>query len=344
MVPRRKAGAAAGLAVAAALAVSAASPLFAQAGLEPGRALSRYRDMDSKDVLDQVEQLQQEVFATQQKAIVNQFILQHGATTRLEVVNYNSSGELVPAYVFRPARAEPGKSYPAVVMVHGGFHERLDEHWFFVINAIVERGYVVIFPEYHGSRGYGEPIYKNNYGVTDTADVLAAADYIAAKPDVDPARLGILGMSRGGMVALLAIEQAPARFKAAVDVVGLTDFLAYMAYKPDYRRKQIAEENAAFGGKLPQDNLEAYMKVSPLNHVDAIQTPLLVLASRNDTIAPYQLHTGRLLDALKARNKVYEAKIYDAAPGGHVYLYGDTPERADSLARILAWLDRYLGK
>jgi dipeptidyl aminopeptidase/acylaminoacyl peptidase len=332
------------LIIATAAAALLAPPAAGQAGLEPGRALSRYRDMDSKDLLDQVEQLQQENFATQQKVIMNQFLLQHACCTRMELVNYNSAGELVPAYVFRPAKPQPGARYPAVVMVHGGFHERLNEPWFFLINAIVERGYVVIFPEYHGSRGYGEAIYKNDYGITDTADVLAAADYIAGKPDVDPNRLGIFGISRGGMLTLLAIEQAPTRFKAAIDVVGLTDFVAYMSYKPDYRRRQIAEENPSFRGKLPQDNLEAYMKVSPINHVDAIQTPLLVMAARNDTIAPYQLHTGRLLDALKAKNKIHEAKIYDNAPGGHVFMYGDTPERADGLARTLAWLERYLGK
>jgi dipeptidyl aminopeptidase/acylaminoacyl peptidase len=271
-------------------------------------------------------------------------MLLNSCCVKMDLVNYSSGGELVPAYVFRPVTEPASKRSPAVVMVHGGFHESLDEGWFFLIRSVVERGYVVIFPEYHGSRGYGEVIYKNNYGVTDTADVLAAAEYIAGKPFIDPNRLGIVGISRGGMVTLLSIQQAPTRFKAAVDIVGLTDFVAYMSYKPDYRRRQIAEENAAFEGKLPQDNLEAYMKVSPLNHVDKIQTPLLVLAARNDTIAPYELHTGRLLDVLKAKGKLHEAKIYDNAPGGHVFMYGDTPERADGLARMLGWLDRYLGR
>jgi dipeptidyl aminopeptidase/acylaminoacyl peptidase len=332
-----------GLIAALLLAAAVGTGASAQQGLEPGRALSKYRDFDSKNPVDQVEQLKHEIYATQQKVVMNQFLLQHSCCTKMSLVNYSSGGELIPAYVFQPANQQAGRRYPAVVMVHGGFHESLDENWFALINAIVERGHVVIFPEYHGSRGYGEVIYKNNYGVSDTADVLAAADYIAAKPFVDPGRLGIFGISRGGMVTLLAIQQAPTRFKAAVDVVGLTDFVAYMSYKPDYRRRQIAEENAAFDGKLPQDNLQAYMKVSPLNHVDRIQTPLLVLATRNDTISPYELHTGRLLDVLKAKGKVHEAKIYDAAPGGHVFMYGDTPERADGLARVLDWFRRHLG-
>jgi dipeptidyl aminopeptidase/acylaminoacyl peptidase len=343
MVKRNRCGAVARLLLGLA-ALSAGAQASAQQGLDPGRTLSTYRDMDSKDIGSRLEQMKHEIYATQQKVVFNQFLLQYSCCVKAQFVNFSSSGELVPAYVFRPVKEQPGERYPAVVMLHGGFHESLDENWFFLINSVVERGYVVIFPEYHGSRGYGEAIYKNNYGVSDTADVLAATDYIASKPFVDPNRIGIMGASRGGMLTLLAIQQAPTKYKAAVDIVGLTDFVAYMSYKPDYRRRQIAEENAAFEGKLPQDNLDAYMKVSPLNHVDKIQTPLLVLAARNDTISPYQLHTGRLLDALKARNKVHEAKIYDNAPGGHVFMYGDTPDRADGLARIHAWLQRYLGR
>jgi dipeptidyl aminopeptidase/acylaminoacyl peptidase len=228
-------------------------------------------------------------------------------------------------------------------MVHGGFHERLDAAWFQLIDALVAENYVVIFPEYRGSRGYGPEIYDNDYGVTDTADVLASADFIARQPFVDPARLGIYGESRGGMVSLLALEHQPQRFKVAVDVVGLTDFVAYMAYKPEYRRREVAEESASFEKKLPDTNLPAYINVSPINFVDKIETPLLVLATKGDKVAPLTLHTGRLLDALKARGKVFDSKIYEAAPGGHIFMRGQSPERDDATARILAWYRRYFG-
>ncbi|MGH6781397.1 MAG: alpha/beta hydrolase family protein [Sphingomonadaceae bacterium] len=331
----------------AAVILASAQPAMAQ---KPAKGapraegeLSRHINLDAKDAETKLEIIQHEVFEAQQQNIRIEFMLKHGSTTALDFVQYPSGSELIPGYVFTPASGVPaGEKRPAVVVVHGGFHERFNVEWFPLITSLVQRGYVVIFPEYRGSRGYGSNHYRNDYGVTDTADVLAAAAYIARKPFVDSERLAIVGESRGGMLTLLAIQQQPTRFKAAVDVVGLTDFVAYMAYKPEYRRQEVARENPSFGGKLPNENLAAYMAVSPINHVDKIQTPLLVMASTGDMIAPITLHTGRLLDALKARNKVHEAKIYENAPGGHVFMHGDQPERDDAYARIFAWLDRYV--
>ncbi len=305
-------------------------------------ALDSFTNTGTDDSAALLKHLQQEIYVTQQLAILAQFRLDYADRIRLATEFVNSDGELIPTHVFTPVKAGAGARRPAVVMVHGGFHERLEPSWFPLIEAVVEAGYVVLFPEYRGSRGYGDALYQNDYGNTDVADVLAAARYAVTRPDIDPARIGILGQSRGGMVTLLAIERAPKQFKAAVDIVGLTDFVAYMSYKPDYRRKEIAETNPGFKGKLPHENLPAYIEVSPINFVEKIEAPVLVLATTGDKIVPHTLHTGRLIDALKANGKTYEAKIYDDAPGGHVFMKGATPERDDALRRIVAWFDRWL--
>lgn len=305
-------------------------------------ALDSFVNPDTDDAAALLKLLQQELYVNQQLLIENQFRLDYGDRIQLKTVRINSGGELIPAHVFTPRQTPAGRRLPAVVMVHGGFHERLDTPWFHLIDSLVSQGHVVIFPEYRGSRGYGDAIYQNDYGVTDVADVVAAGRYIAAQPYVDPTRLGILGESRGGMVTLLAIEREPKLFRAAVDIVGLTDFVAYMSYKPDYRRKEVAETNPSFGGKLPNENLPAYMNVSPINFVDKIEAPLLVIATTGDKIVPYSLHTGRLLDALKAKGKIHEAKIYEDAPGGHVFMRAETPERDDAVRRVIDWFGRYL--
>lgn len=305
-------------------------------------ALDSFTNTDTDDSAALLKHLQQEIYVNQQLAILNQFRLDYAGRIRLSTEYVNSDGELIPTHVFTPAKNTAGRR-PAVVMVHGGFHERLEPSWFPLIEAAVEAGYVVLFPEYRGSRGYGDAIYQNDYGNTDVADVLAAGHYAATRPDIDPARIGILGQSRGGMVTLLAIERAPKQFKAAVDIVGLTDFVAYMSYKPDYRRREVADTNPSFKGKLPHENLPAYINVSPINFVEKIEAPLLVLATSGDKIVPHTIHTGRLIDALKANGKTFEAKIYGDAPGGHVFMKGATSERDDALKRIVAWFDRWLG-
>lgn len=331
------------LVLALGLAAVPLAPLAAQsAGTAKEGELGSYINHDAQDTATKLTDIQQEVFATQQQNVRIEFLLEHGDKIHMDFVQYPSGHELSPGYVFYAKGMDQSRKHPAVVLLHGGFHERFNVEWFPLIAGLTQRGYVVVFPEYHGSRGYGQEQYRNDYGNSDTNDVLAAADYIAKKPFVDPARLSIVGESRGGMVTLLAIEKAPTKFKAAVDVVGLTDFVAYMAYKPEYRREEVAKESKSFGGKLPNENLAAYMAASPINGVDKIQTPLLVMASTGDTIAPLQLHTGRLLDALKARGKVFESKIYDNAPGGHIFLHGDQPEREDAYQRIYAWLERWV--
>ena len=76
--------------------------------------------------------------------------------------------------------------------------------------------------------------------------------------------------------------------------------------------------------------------------MDKIETPLLILATTFDSTVPVQLHTERLIDALKARGKDFEAKIYDRAPGGHGFSQGDSEQARDSIDRIFVFLAKYL--
>jgi len=298
-------------------------------------------NQEAKDVETKLELMQQELYAAQQQ-IVFLSLREFADRMTYRRVLFPSGKELVPAYIFTPRALDSRKQYPGLVIVHGAFHGRLDWRFFDLINYAVARDYIVIFPEYRGSSGYGDQVYKNNYGITDVSDVLAATDYLVkSEPRVDPNRLGIYGHSRGGMVTLLAIERSPNKYRAAVDVAGLADFLAFMAYKPDFRRMETAVE-PYFGGKLPAENLGPYMEISPINHVDQIRTPLFVAATTGDKTVPLNLHSGRLIDVLKAHDKVFESKIYENAPGDHIFLFGDSDERKDLFERTFTFLAKYL--
>ena len=298
-------------------------------------------NQEAKDVTTKLELLQQDLYIAQQE-ITFLSLRSYEDHMAVKRVLFPSGKEIVPGYIFTPRQIDKNKRYPGLVIVHGAFHGHLDWRFFDLIEFAVNKGYVVMFPEYRGSAGYGDQTYKNTYGITDTADVLASADYLVkSHPYVDPNRLGIYGHSRGGMVTLLAIEHAPTKFKAAVDVAGLADFLAFMAYKPDFRRLETANE-PGFGGKLPSENLAPYIDISPLNHVDQIQTPIFVAATTGDRTVPLTLHTGRLVDALRSRNKVHEVKIYENAPGDHIFIFGDSDERRDLFECSFAFLAKYL--
>lgn len=304
--------------------------------------LHTFINPDADDVATKLDLLIHTLYEVNQKLVTLTFMQRYGDRIRMErVMVPNVEHELIPAWLFTPVRLEQGRRHPAIVAVHGGFHYSLDEEYFGFIERFVREGYVVIYPEYRGSRGYGKEHYDaQEYGRGDVEDVLSAAELVAKKPFVDPQRLGIVGRSRGGMVTLLAIEKQPKRFRAAVDVVGLTDVLMYMAYKPEYRRQELAKEPHLKG--LPFDNLQAYIDISPIHHVEKIETPLLIHATTYDPIVPHLVHTERLVEALKAHGKQYEYKLYERAPGGHGYSEADSPEAVDSLNRIVEFLDRHL--
>jgi dipeptidyl aminopeptidase/acylaminoacyl peptidase len=304
--------------------------------------LQAFINPEAKDLDTKLDVLQQTLYAVDQKLTNLTFAQRYGDRIRMEAVMFpNPDHGLTPGYVFTPIPVEKGKRYPGLVAVHGGYHFSFGEEFFGYIERAVAEGYVVIFPEYRGSRGYGAEHYKaQDYGGTDVDDILAAADCLAARRYIQPSRLGIVGRSRGGMITLLAIERAPRKFRAAVDVVGIADLVAYMSYKPDYRRQDMAK-TPRFRG-TPDENLPAYIEASPITHVDKIETPLLIHATTFDRTVPVQLHTERLIDALKARGKTFEAKIYDRAPGGHGFSQGESEQARDSIERIFAFLAKHL--
>lgn len=328
------------------LAALLAAPVLAQDAPPTGERrpdeLKRFINPDAKDTNTKLDLLIHTLYEVNQRLVNLQFVQRHGDRIRMDLLQVpNKEKDLIPAWLFTPIRMDQGKKYPAIVAVHGGFHYSLDDEFFGFIERFVREGYVVIFPEYRGSRGYGKEHYDaQEYGGADVDDVLSAADFVASRPYVDAQNLGIVGRSRGGMITLLAIARAPKRFQAAVDVVGLADFLMYMAYKPEYRRQEVARE-PHFAG-MPFDRLDKYIEVSPVNHVAKFETPLLVHATTYDEVVPHQLHSGRLVELLKAHGKEFEYKLYERAPGGHGYAYGDTPEARDSLDRIVAFLARHL--
>jgi dipeptidyl aminopeptidase/acylaminoacyl peptidase len=333
----------------AALTLSASAVLHAQDGSSPAKlpaegTLTPFLDRNSNAVAPQVARLTQEVFLLKTELMVLTFRSEYGDRVRMQRTWFpatTADHEAVPCYIFTPVNLAAGKKLPALVMVHGGNHIQLSDEWFPWIAEAVRRGYVVFYPEYRGSSGYDEVVYQNDYGVTDVADVLAGAAYLAKKDFVDPARLGILGHSRGGMVTLNALEHEPKRFKASVQIAGLSDLISFMGYKSEPRRQDIAtQEN--FGGRLPDKNLPAYIAVSPAFFVEKIETPLLLLSTTGDKTVPYQLHNKRIEEALKAYGKVYDAHVYQLAPGGHEFAFIDSDEGCDAMKRAFEWFGKYL--
>ena len=270
---------------------------------------------------------------------------------QVEKITYRSSaGDLdIPAWVFQPLTIRGPKQHPALIWTHENIRGHLYEHYIPYIRDATARGYLVIAPEYRGSIGYGQEFYDAiDYGGKEVDDVVAAADVLTAKyPAVDPARLGIIGWSHGGMITLLAITRNPAKFKAAVAMVPVTNLFQRLAWKGVERQHQAIDPANRYGG-LPAERHDIYKDRSPLYQVDKLEIPLYVGVTRNDEDVNFE-EDQQLVDALRARKPfLATTTIYDNPPGGHTFdrrvdprtwQPENTREQRDSWNRVWTFLD-----
>ena len=272
---------------------------------------------------------------------------------QMEKITYRSkAGDLdIPAFVFQPLRLRGPKSHSALVWVHEGIRGHLGENYIPFIREAASKGYVVIAPEYRGGIGYGKVFYDAiDYGGREVDDVVTAVSVLRTRyPHVDPARIGIIGWSHGGMIALLSITRNQTMFKAAAAIVPVTNLFQRLAWKGvDYQH--VIDPHNRLGGS-PSERRQIYKDRSPLYGVDKLQIPLLVHVARNDDDVNIE-EDMQLVDALRSRKPLLaETKVYDNPPGGHsfdrrvdpgTWQPESSPDQRDSWNRVWAFLSRHL--
>ncbi len=248
---------------------------------------------------------------------------------------------IVHAHTFIPKKLDRSKKQPLLVYAHGGVHANFNTSSAHVIAELIEQGYTVIAPDYRGSTGYGRDFYELiDYGGRENDDVLAARNWmLETHAFLDPARVGILGWSHGGMITLMNIFDHPEAYAVAYAGVPVSDLVARMGYKSEsYRRLFSAPYHI---GKSAADNVNEYLKRSPVTHAAKLATPLLVHTNTNDEDVNV-LEVRRLIAALQAAGKKFDYKIYENAPGGHVFNRIDTKLARESRLEIWAFLAKYL--
>lgn len=136
--------------------------------------------------------------------------------------------------LFLPADIGPRERRPAIVFVHGGpqrqmllgYHYRHFYHMAYAINQyLANQGYVVLSVNYRSGIGYGKQFRnaprRGARGNSEYQDVLAAGKYLQSRADVDPKRVGIWGLSYGGILTAQALARNSDIFAAGVDMAGV---------------------------------------------------------------------------------------------------------------------------
>lgn len=192
-----------------------------------------------------------------------------------EVTYASFDGLEIPAFLFRPDGASPERPVPAVVYPHGGPTSYYGDEWDGHAQYFLDKGYAWLAINFRGSTGYGrefERLNHGDWGVGDTKDCLAAADYLRTLGWVDGSRLGIFGASYGSYMALLSVTDDPdLRFRCAVAKYGDCDILTSWA--------QGDREGVQDMGRMmahPSVTPDAYRAGSPVHRLENVQVPLLI--------------------------------------------------------------------
>ncbi len=245
------------------------------------------------------------------------------------------------SYIFIPKDIDPTKKYPLLVFPHGGVHSNFTTYYAHIIRELMHQQYIVVAPEYRGSTGYGASFYRKiDYGGREVEDVDASRRYMLDNYTiVDKNKVGIIGWSHGGLIALMNIFNHPGHYKVAYAGVPVSDLIARMGYKTQgYRDLYSADYHI---GKTAYEDVNEYRRRSPAWNAEKLQTPLLIHTNTNDADVNV-LEVEHLIQALKAANKKFEYKIYQDAPGGHSFNRMDTKTAKESRLEIYKFLDRYL--
>lgn len=248
---------------------------------------------------------------------------------------------IIHAYTFIPKKLDRSKKQPLIVMVHGGVHSNFSSGSAHIVRELLEQGYTIISTDYRGSTGYGRSYYQLiDYGGREVDDVYIGKQWMLENYSfLDPQRVGIIGWSHGGLITLMNIFQHPKDYAVAYAGVPVSDLIFRMGYHdPSY----LAEYSAPYHiGQTVRQDMREYERRSPIAYVKDLATPLLIHTNTIDEDVNV-LEVERLIQALKAEGKQFEYKIYQAAPGGHMFNRLDTKLARDSRAEVYKFLAQYL--
>ena len=232
-----------------------------------------------------------------------------------ELIEYESfDGRKIPAFVYAKKNSKP---QPVIISIHGGPEGQSRPRfsstfqlWASNLNA------AVITPNVRGSDGYGKEYLSldNGFKREDSVkDIGALLDWIETQPNLDSERVAVYGGSYGGYMVLASAVHYSDRLNAAIDVVGISNFVTFLKNTKDYRRDLRRVEY----GDERDPNMEAFLQsISPNNNVDRINVPMFVVQGENDPRVPVT-EAEQVVESLKSNGK--KVWYMNALNEGHGY-------------------------
>ena len=265
-----------------------------------------------------------------------------GLITPRKITYPSADGFTISAYLYEPRGLKPGEKAPGIMWIHGGPTGQWIDSYQPQVQYFANRGYAVLLPNIRGSSGYGRAFEDANngcWGHCDLKDVLAGVEYLKRQAFVNADKMGIHGVSYGGIMTMTAIAFAPGVFQAAIPESGYGDWVKFHEYNNEMQHVQLL---AYEFGPFP-DSIAVYRRNSAIYSVDQVTTPTFIIhgVGATSTWRPAQLPVPASLDfarALDAHYKVFRYKTYP----GETYYIGSRENIRVKLGDMLAFFDQYL--
>jgi dipeptidyl aminopeptidase/acylaminoacyl peptidase len=234
-----------------------------------------------------------------------------------ELISYKTFDQRsIPAFVYKP-QVKLAKPRPVIISIHGGPEGQFRPAFRSTYQLWIDKlDAVVIAPNVRGSAGYGKEYISldNGFNREDSVkDIGALLDWVATQPDLDASRVALIGGSYGGYMVLASAVHYSNRLKAAVDIVGISNFVTFLentkSYRRDLRRVEYGDE------RIPEMRVHLE-KISPNNNVEKINIPLFVVQGENDPRVPV---TEAVQIVKELREKGKEVWYMNALNEGHGY-------------------------
>jgi acylaminoacyl-peptidase len=240
----------------------------------------------------------------------------------------------IHGWIVTPPDFDPSKKYPLILEIHGGPFAAYSPFFAAEIQLFAAAGYVVLYTNPRGSSSYGEEfgnLIHHDYPNHDYEDLMSGVDAAVAKGYVDETQLYVTGGSGGGVLTAWIVGHTN-RFRAAVvakPVINWYSFVLYSDGIPFFYKYW-------FPG-TPWENLEQYMRRSPISYVGNVTTPTMLLTGESDFRTPIA-ESEQFYAALKIQ-KVETAMV--RIPGASHGIASRPSNLIAKVQAILGWFEKY---
>lgn len=251
------------------------------------------------------------------------------------LISYTSFDSLkISAFVYLP-KNNTGRNIPCIISIHGGPEGQATYGFAPIYQYLLNAGYAIIEPNVRGSTGYGKKFSSLDdieNREKSVKDIEYLVKYLKARGDIDPGRIAVYGGSYGGYMVLACLTLYPNLFAAGVDIVGIANFITFLQNTADYRRSNRESEYGSL-----ENNYDYLQSISPINKVDSITAPLMIIHGRNDPRVPVG-EAEQMYKAITEKGGNSSLLIYDDEGHG----IAKQKNRLDAYSKIVEFLDKYV--